>query len=300
MPKERRGLGRGLDALLTGTSGSEAPAHATASVRDVSIDSIRPNPYQPRRAFDQSELAELSASIVTHGLIQPLIVTQDGDGWTLIAGERRLRAAELAGLETVPVIERQADAQQMLAIAIIENVQRSDLDPIEAADAYSRLIDEFGLTQTDVARLVGKSRPSVGNLLRLLNLSEDVRELIAAGHLSEGHGRSLLAIDDPTAQLRLARRVIADGLTVRKTEQLVRQSTTPASAAEATDQTSDSEVVAAPSTSVDPDTAAAVRELEGVLGTKVEIRRSGLRGQVVIHYYSEEELAGLYDRLIGS
>ena len=300
MPKQRRGLGRGLDALLTGTApAAEGAAEDAGGVQQVAIDKITPNPYQPRREFDAAQLAELADSIRAHGLIQPLIVTrqeEDADeGWTLIAGERRLRAAQEAGLDSVPVIERKADPQQMLAVAIIENVQRADLDPIESAEAYRRLMEEFGLKQQEVARLVGKSRPAVANLLRLLGLNEDVRGLVAAGHLGEGHGRALLAVDEPAEQLRFARRAIAEAWTVRRLEAAVRTwserrggDATPAEEAKAG---------GAPSPA-DPNTAAAARALEDALGTKVEIRRSGKRGQLVIHFYSEEDLSALYDRIV--
>jgi ParB family chromosome partitioning protein len=298
MAKQRTGLGRGLDALLTGTAApsGDAADEATSGVRQVAVDAIEPNPYQPRREFDAAQLAELADSIRSHGLIQPLTVKREGEGWILIAGERRWRAAKQAGLDTVPVIERDADPQQMLAVAIIENVQRADLDPVESAFAYRRLMDEFGLTQHEVARLVGKSRPAVANLLRLLGLCEDVRGLIAAGHLGEGHGRALLGIADEAEQLRFARRAITEGWTVRRAEAAVREWGERMAGKPAAEP-------AAPSGSTgpsdsDPDTMAAARALEAALGTKVEIRRTGERGRLVIHFYSEEDLSALYDRLV--
>jgi ParB family chromosome partitioning protein len=305
MAKQRTGLGRGLDALLTGTTapadtqdaatGSGAGESAPGALQ-VAVDAIEPNPYQPRREFDEAQLAELADSIRTHGLIQPLTVKREGKGWLLIAGERRWRAAKQAGLATVPVIERDADPQQMLAVAIIENVQRADLDPIESALAYRRLMDEFELTQHEVARLVGKSRPAVANMMRLLGLCDDVRGLIAAGHLGEGHGRALLGVSDEAEQLRFARRAITESWTVRRTEAAVREwsermADGPAAGSAASTRD------ASPRES-DPDTLAAARALEEALGTKVEIRRAGGRGRLVIHFYSEEDLSALYDRLV--
>lgn len=293
---KRSGLGRGLDALLSSTAPSddrpgESPSAATV---DVAIADIRPNPYQPRKHFDADELDELAASIRSHGLIQPLLVMPDGVGWCLIAGERRWRAAQLAGLSRVPVVVREATPQEMLAIAIIENVQRTNLDALEAAHAYRQLMHEFELTQADVADLVGKSRTAVANTLRLLGLAPEVQSLLSNGHLSEGHGRALLALNDHAAQIATAKRALVDGWSVRRTEAEVRRLAEPlanAAAPEPRDAGGDG----APT---DADTRAAAQALEGALGTRVEIRRRGDAGQVIIHFYAEEELTALYDRLI--
>lgn len=288
MSKARRGLGRGLDALLASTApegGAGEGAHL------VALDAIRPNPYQPRRHFAEEDLADLAASIREHGLIQPLIVTRDGDGFCLIAGERRLRASQQAGLREVPVIVRAAEPREMLALAIIENVQRADLDPLETAQAYRRLIDEFGATQAEVARIVGKSRVAVSNTLRLLGLEEEVRRLVAEGNLTEGHARPLLAVADPIAQRRLATRAATEGWTARRVEAEVRA----LGAADAGRAAGAADASAAP---LDPNTAEAVRALEAALGTRVEIRRRGVGGQVLLWFYSEEELAALYERLV--
>jgi len=291
MSRARRGLGRGLDALLTSTQEDGAAAEPAASgSRLVAVEAIRPNPYQPRRHFAEDDLAELAASIRSHGLIQPLVVTPDGHGFCLIAGERRLRAAQLAGLSEVPVVVRSAEPREMLALAIIENVQRADLDPLETAQAYRQLMDEFGATQAEVARLVGKSRAGVANTLRLLGLSADVRSLVAAGHLTEGHARPLLAVVEPGIQRRLAERAIAEGWTARRVEAEVRALGAASPAVPAM-------VPEAPAAAVDPNTAAAVRTLESALGTRVEIRRRGSGGQLVVWFYSEEDLSALYDRL---
>ncbi|MFN8424415.1 MAG: ParB/RepB/Spo0J family partition protein [Anaerolineae bacterium] len=294
---KRSGLGRGLDALLSSTAPADdrPGAASAAATTEVAIADIRPNPYQPRKHFDTDELDELASSIRSHGLIQPLLVMPDGDGWCLIAGERRWRAAQLAGLTRVPVVVREATPQEMLAIAIIENVQRTNLDALEAAQAYRQLMHEFELTQADVADLVGKSRVAVANTLRLLGLAPEVQSLLSNGHLSEGHGRALLALNDPSAQIATAKRALLDGWSVRRTEAEVRRLIEPLVAAAPPPRVS-----AAAGAPADADTRAAAQALEGALGTRVEIRRKGDAGQVIIHFYAEEELTALYDRLIAS
>ncbi len=278
---KRRGLGRGLDALL-------APSDTTApGLLEVPIDVVRSNPYQPRRSMSDEELTELAASIRTHGVLQPLVVRADGEQYELISGERRLRAARMAGLSTVPVVVRQADEQQMLALALVENLQRSDLNPIEAASAYRRLMTEFGLTQEDIAGLVGKSRAAIANTLRLLSLAPQVQDLVVSGQLSEGHGRALAAVRVADDQLALCRRAVASSWTVRQLESEVGRLTraqalkTPARRRTASSMRSDERAVA----------------FERALGTRVEIRRRGRGGELIIHFYSEEELAAIYDRL---
>lgn len=312
MNTSRRGLGRGLDALLKSTEdpvaivppAAEPDAQSVdpASAADLGprllpVSAIQPNPYQPRHVFDEVALGELTASIQEHGLIQPLLVTPDGQGFRLIAGERRWQAAQRAGLDQVPVVVREATPQQMLALAIIENVQRADLDPIEAAAGYRRLMDEFAMTQTQVARLVGKSRVALANTVRLLGLGEDLQRLVSAGHLSEGHARALLPISDITEQRSLAREAIAGGWTVRRTEAAVRAITQPGRGV-AKSAAALSGAVGPAGAELDPDTRAAVDALEAKLGTRVEIRRRGKGGQLVLHFYSEEELSALYDRLV--
>jgi len=283
--------------------GQVAPATAAAGPRQVAIDAILPNPYQPRRTFEPAALEELAESIRTHGVIQPLLVMPDGDGYRLIAGERRWHAARAAGLSHVPVVTRDVGRQEMLALAIIENVQRTDLGPMETAEAYRRLTDEFDLTQTEVARLVGKSRAAVANTVRLLNLAPDVRQLVVDGHLSEGHARALLTIEDPALQTATAHRAVAGGWTVRQIEAQVRSSgraDEPAGAAglPGGQERAGARLATLPPEQVDPDTAAAAKALETALGTRVEIRRRGTGGQLVVYFYSEEELAALYDRLV--
>jgi ParB family transcriptional regulator, chromosome partitioning protein len=216
------GLGRGLDALIP--SGVE-PSPLEHGVEQIPVDQISTNPRQPRSRFSAEEMAELVASIRSHGILQPLILTasEENGGYTLIAGERRLIAARQAGLETVPAIVREATQQDLLEIALIENVQRTDLSPLEAAEAYRQLSDDFGLSHEDISSRVGKSRVSVTNTLRLLKLPERVRTALAEGQITEGHARVLLALPNPRAQEAALHTVLHHGLNVRQTEDLVRK-----------------------------------------------------------------------------
>jgi len=251
---------------------------------------VAPNPHQPRTVFNPAALEELTASVREHGIIQPLLVsTETGpDGQTvyqLIAGERRLRAARAAGLTRVPVVVRQTTPQQLLELAIIENIQRADLNPLEEALAYQRLIEEFGLTQQRAAERVGRSRTAVTNTLRLLDLSEELRDSLAAGEISEGHARALLAVSDPEARRAVWRRVIGEQLNVRQTEQLAR-----ALSGKARRKT----------TAVDPHINLLEDTMRRVLGAKVAMRRSQKgRGTITLHFYNDDELEGLLDRLLG-
>jgi len=283
----RRGLGRGLDALLATDESPEG------DLRRVAVDAVEPNPYQPRGAIGDDGLAELAESIKAHGVIQPLVVTEREGQLQLIAGERRWRAARLAGLTEVPVIVRQAEPRDMLALALIENVQRWDLDPIEAAMAYLRLTEEFGLTQEEVAGLVGKSRAAVTNAIRLLQLGEDLQELVRAGRLSEGHARALLGVSSGTRRVDLAEKAVAGGWSVRRLEAAVRDS------AKARRSVSAPAAEAPSPGSQDPHVIAAQKALEEALGTRVEVRRRGESGQIVVYFYSDEELEALYRRFLG-
>lgn len=299
----RRGLGRGLDALINSTDGSEAGEGP--GVLAVEIDRLVPNPRQPRHHIEDDELGELAASIRGHGVIQPIVVRAEPDGqtYTIVAGERRWRAARMAGLTSVPVVVRVVPEAELLTLAIVENVQRSDLDPIEAAQGYRRLMDESGLTQAEVADLIGKSRVAVANTVRLLSLPEDLQELIAGGRLSEGHGRALLALPDAGSQRSMARAAIGGGWPVRRLEAEVRDALAedgrqPRIRRGGTEKADAG--VGGDALLLDADTLAAQRALESAMGTRVEIRRRGAGGQIVLHFFSEEELASLYDRLMGT
>ena len=278
----RSGLGRGLGALIPET---EQP---TGGVAHVPVLAITPNPLQPRTVVDPEALAELAASIREHGLIQPLIVTQQGpDRYQLIAGERRWQAAHMAGLAQVPVIVKEATPQQALEIALVENIQRADLNPLEEAVAFRQLVDEFDLTQEQVAERVGKSRVSVTNTLRLLRLPAAVKQALLDGTIREGHARTLLALPTKEAQVAALKTVITKGLSVRQTEELVRRlMAEPAPPKQAEP--------------VSPEVQALEEDFRETLGTKVSLFRSRKgRGRLVIHFFSEEELQALYDVIVG-
>jgi ParB family chromosome partitioning protein len=254
------------------------------------VRSIAPNPHQPRAAFDERSLQELAESIREHGLIQPLIVVRSGeDHYTLIAGERRWRAAQSAGLESVPVVIKDAAPQQMLEMALVENVQRADLNPLEEALAYKQLTEEFNLTQDQIAQRVGKSRVAVANVLRLLKLPDPIKARLADGLISEGHARALLALTDTDIQQRMLSQIIKKGLSVRQTEELIRRQLEGRPAAKKT---------AAPARRLSADSRALEDRMRRSLGTKVSLFRSKKGGTIVIHFYSEEELDAIYRRIV--
>ncbi len=295
----RRGLGRGLSSLIPPTpppAAEEAAAperQAWRGVTVLAIDDLGPNPRQPRQAIPPETLADLAASIKAHGLIQPLIVTAaratDPTPYIIIAGERRWRAARLAGLTEVPVVIKEASPQDLLELALVENIQRADLNPLEEAAAYETLMTEFGLTQEQVAERVSKSRTAVANIVRLLKLPQAIKDLLSAGQIHEGHARALLGLPDEQSMIEVARLVVARGLSVRQTEELVRRLNTPKSKTASADE----------ETMTDPTTQAIEARLRQRLGTKVDLFRTRQGGRIVIHFYSEEELAALYDRLVG-
>jgi ParB family chromosome partitioning protein len=279
---QRRGLGKGLEAIIPV---AEEP---TGGVTQVPVSAITPNPMQPRTTVDPEALAELAASIVEHGLIQPLIVTQQGpERYQLIAGERRWQAASLAGLATVPVIVKEATPQEALELALVENIQRADLHPLEEAAAFRQLVDEFGLTQERVAERVGKSRVAVTNTLRLLRLPAEVKQALADGTIREGHARALLALPTLEAQVAGLKPVVNKALSVRQTEELVRRLMAEAPPPK-------------PAEPVSPETQLLEEEFRETLGTRVNLHRNRKgRGRLVIHFYSEEELQTIYDVIVG-
>ncbi len=287
---KKTGLGRGLDALISSTEfTSEPPAQRVESAPDtLPIASIVRNPRQPRTVMDQAELAELAASIHENGILQPLIVSpsKEQGKWVLIAGERRLQAAKLAGLDSVPVIYRQANEQKQLELALIENVQRTDLTPLEAAEAYRQLVDDFNLAHDQIARVLGKSRVAITNTLRLLKLPENVRHALASNEISEGHARALLSLPTPQAQSAALQAIQKKDLNVRKTEDLVRKllgQREPRSSRPA----------------AKPDVSFLEERLRQRLGTRVNLNPRKKGGTLVIHYYSDEELDALILRILG-
>jgi len=280
---QRTGLGKGLDALIPG--GKDSPS-ITGGVMQAAVESIARNPRQPRAQFDAGELDELAASIREHGIIQPLIVSPGkNNGYILIAGERRLQAAKKAGLQTVPVILRQASDRQHLELALIENVQRADLGPLEEADAYQHLVQDFGLSQEEVAARVGKSRVAVTNTLRLLGLSQRVKQALAEEQITEGHARALLGLTSAKAQEAALQTVLKLFLSVRQTEGLVRK---------LGGEKPKAKVKSKPAA----DVADIERRLRASLGTKVALKHGKKGGAVTIYYYSDEELDTLLERLL--
>jgi len=286
MSPRKSGLGRGLEALIPAVE--EEAAAAVQGVLEVPLASITPNPHQPRAPIRDQDLVELAASIQEHGIIQPLIVTRVPDGYQLVAGERRWRAARLAGSSAVPVIVKDVVPSQMLELALVENLQRSDLNALEEAVAYRQLTEEFGLTQEQVARRVGKSRVAVANTLRLLKAARAVQEALLEGKISEGHARALLGLEQVQAQEAALKVVLKRELNVRQTEELVRRLLNLGREERQ------------PAREESPEMKALESRFREVLGTKVNLARSGKGGRVVIYFYSEEELDALYERIVGT
>lgn len=292
-PRKRTGLGKGLDALIPPTEKSptqftpDAPESSLDAVREIAISAISPNPRQPRTYFDADDLTELAASIQEHGIIQPLILTKaEKPGfYILIAGERRLMAAKQVGLDTVPAILRTSSEQERLELALIENVQRTDLSPLDTAQAYRQLSDEFNLSHGEIAQRVGKSRVSVTNTLRLLNLPPSVHDALQSKKISEGHARALLALPNAQAQSAALQTVLEKGLNVRQTEELVHKFR-----GEKPSQKPKAEPI--------PEIKALEERLRSSLGTKVNLKHGRKGGTITIHYYSDEELDGLLHRFL--
>jgi ParB family transcriptional regulator, chromosome partitioning protein len=283
MPEKRPALGRGLSALIPDTP---TPPGAQGAA-EVDLDLLEPNRFQPRLQIDEARLDELAQSIRSNGVIQPILVRRAGARYEIIAGERRWRAAQRAGLLKVPVVVRQVPDERLLQVALIENIQRENLNPIDEALAYERLIREFALTQDGVAQAVGKDRSSVANYLRLLNLSDSVKALVASGALAMGHARALLGVEDPARQAEAARAVVDKALSVRETEALVRKLASPPP---------DKAPAATPR--ADVHTRQAEEKLKLSLGTRVRIVRKGRGGRIVIEFVSEDELHRLYEALV--
>lgn len=280
---EKKALGRGLDALLP-TGQAMTPSNA-AEAQQIRIDAIVPNRYQPRQIFHPAELAELAASIKESGLLQPILVRRKGDGiYELISGERRWRATKEAGLDTIQAVVRNCSDQEAILFALVENLQREDLNPMETARAYSRMMNEFGLTHDSIAQKVGRDRSSVANSVRLLNLHHDVQALVESGTLSAGHAKALLGLDSPETQCRVAKTVAARALSVRETERLVTASSAPRKRAKAP--------------LVMSHWADVESRLQKRLGTRVTIEAGKKGGKVVIHYFSAPELDGIIDNLL--
>jgi len=288
MAEKRPALGRGLSALIPPAPAAPAPPAAAerepARPTELDIDLLVPNPRQPREHIDEARLEELAQSIRSHGVIQPVVARRVDGRYEIVAGERRWRAAQRAGLLKVPVVIRDVDDERLLEVALVENIQREDLNPIEEAQAYRRLADQFHLSQEAIAAAVGKDRATVANYMRLLRLPAEIRNDLAQGQLSMGHARALLALLDENAQRRIAREVVSRGLSVREAEALTRRESAPAAPAP-------------PPKKIDPNTRAAEEQLKLALGTRVRINRRGKGGRIEIDFSNEDELQRLYELL---
>ena len=285
MVEKRLALGRGLSALIPDAA-PPPPAARDAAPQELDIDLLTPNPRQPRTYIEEPPLEELAQSIRAHGVLQPVLVRRVDGRYEIVAGERRWRAAQRAGLLKVPVVVRDVPDDQLLQVALIENIQRENLNAIEEAQAYRRLADEASLSQEEIATAVGKDRATIANYIRLLRLPAEVRNDLASGSLTMGHARALLGLQDESGQRRIAREVVSRGLSVRETESLIRREATPA--------------VPPPSRQADPNTRAAEEQLKLALGTRARISRRGNGGRIEIDFASEDELNRLYELLVSS
>jgi ParB family chromosome partitioning protein len=270
----KKGLGKGLGALIASAESEDS------GVRELRINEVEPNSGQPRKHFNDEKLAQLAESIKQHGVVQPLIVQRDGNTYKIVAGERRWRASRLAGLQNVPVIIRDLSNKQVMEIALIENLQREDLNPIEEAEAYERLMEEFGMTQEEISATVGKSRPAIANSVRLLSLQDKIKNMVISGEISSGHARTILSIEDREIQLKAVEEVVKKELNVRETELLVKRLTTKKAGKK--------------SKAADIEHLALEERFREIFGTKVKIINNKKNGKILIEYYSIDEL----DRII--
>jgi ParB family chromosome partitioning protein len=297
--QRKNGLGRGLDALFgeinVAVAAVPEPKHegrnvdtggTESSVLYIDIDAIKPNAMQPRQQFNEENIEGLAESIRLHGVIQPIMLRESGTGYELVAGERRWRAARKAGLREIPAIVRTLSSEENALFAIIENVQREDLNPLEEAGAFRKIMDVYGMTQENISRSVGKSRPYIANTLRLLKLPQEIREMITAGNLTSGHANALGGIKDSEKQLAVARQVVREGLSVREVELL---------AAKLSGKQKEAAAVKAKPRRKNEEIRRVEEELTGLIGTRVTINSNGKNGVVEIHYYSRDELEGLID-----
>lgn len=274
----KKRLGRGLDALISINDNEKE------GINEIKINDIEPNKEQPRKAFDEEKLKELAESIKKHGIVQPIIVREEGDIYRIIAGERRWRAAKIAKLEKVPVIIKDLNEREIVEIALIENLQREDLNPIEEAEAYEKLIKEFEMTQEEISEIVGKSRPAIANSLRLLSLNKEVRKKLIDGEITSGHGRALLMLEEEKTQIEIMKEIVEKKLSVRETEKLVKK-------------INENEIKEEKELNLekgekprDPEIVSVEDVLQKILGTKVRLNHKKKSGKIVIEYYSKEEL----------
>ena len=279
----RKGLGKGLDALLGPINNLEDEKN---NILEVKINEVEPNKDQPRKDFDEEKLKALADSIKEHGIVQPIIVRKEETGYSIVAGERRWRAAKIAGLKKIPVIVKELTPQEVMEIALIENLQREDLNPIEEAEAYQKLMKEYKMTQEDVAKIVGKSRAAIANSVRLLTLVEEVKNMLKEGNLSSGHARALVTIDDGERQKELAEKIINNNLSVRETEKLVSNEMKEKKEAPKDLEKKNIEI------------EALEEKLKSFYGTKVNLSKNANKGKIIIEYYSKDEFDRIIDLLL--
>lgn len=286
-----RGLGKGLEALFNdveiSASASDRAGESQEGILFLDVNDIKPNSKQPRKSFPEDKIEELARSIETHGIIQPIMVRPSGEGYEIVAGERRWRAARRASLKQVPCIIRELSEEQNMLIAIIENMQREDLNPMEEAEALNQMITNFGMTQEEVSKSVGKSRPYITNALRLLKLPSEVREMVVQGDLTNGHARAIAGIKEVKRQVNLANKIVKEGLSVRETETLASQ-----------ENESINKPAKAKARAKNREITDMEEELKSALGTKVAINHGMRRGKIEIEYYSREELERLLELLM--
>ncbi len=289
---KKKGLGKGLDALFANTeintkeiTISNTAENVENGISYININDIKPNEGQPRKTFDEEKIGELADSIQEHGLIQPIVLRKADKGYEIVAGERRWRACRKAGLKEVPCIIKELTDEENMLIAIIENMQREDLNPIEEAEGLNQMIVTYGLTQAEVSKSVGKSRPYITNALRLLKLPEEVRNMVSNGELSSGHARAIAGVSGKAAQIKIAEKIVKEGLSVRDTEKLIKEADAPAKRP------------AKRKAEKNADVKRVEDDLKAVLGTRVNLAQSGKKGKIEIEYYSREELERLIELL---
>lgn len=284
----KKGLGKGLSALIP----EKEHEMDGEKAHEIPVQKISRNPYQPRKHFDDEKMKELVSSIEEHGVIQPVLVRKSGSDYELVAGERRFRAAQLAGLEQIPAVVKELNDTEMLEFAMIENLQREDLNPLEEAQAYKRLIDEFNFTQDKLAKRIGKSRPVITNTMRLLKLAKEVQQLLQEGKLSAGHARALVSLEDHEIQKRVAAKIMSENLTVRDTENIMSRLSQKPSKEESGKEEKSKEI----ETKIDPQILDVEEKLCRLLGTRVKIKDKRNRGKIEIEYYSHGELERILEK----
>ena len=283
----KKGLGKGLEALISSTNALD---DARNSVMEVRINQVEPNSEQPRKIFDQEKLDALAESIKNHGVVQPIIVRSEGPYYKIVAGERRWRAAKLAGLKTIPVIIKDITSREVMEIALIENLQREDLNPIEEAEAYQKLIEEYSITQEEVAKIVGKSRAAIANSVRLLTLTDEIKDMLTDGRLTSGHARTLITITDPNRQNELANTIAERKLSVRESEKLA------ASEGKPKRKTEKRKVMTKESIEI----TELEEKLMAVYGTKINLVKAKEKGKIIFEFYSKDELDRIIEMLLNN